>query len=762
VLSLLWVLPLYAILGLGRLLAYLLTRRFEDAYQLLAGWAWNVVHLPGTLRRRLRVQSTRTVPDRLVRRSMAPVWIRVRRWAGSSMPRLGGGVGRIDDEEDVVVAPRASVFGLAAAHPVATALVLLVPLMVVAYRDLVFASPLTGGAVAVPPGGASGFFDAFVSGVRTTGLGGTGAASPALALLGLGSALALGSAAVFEKAMLLALPVAAGVGAYRAARALTGDAVPSVVAGGCYGLSSVVLWGLSEGRIPALVLLAGLPWMATKIPLAFSAGRPVTRRRWIVGAALGAAVLAAFYPGTLLAALVLTLCALAFPGGSAERARGAGLVALAAAFGALLLFPLAYEWARAGGMALADPVAPASFAMLARLSLGPAPGAWATGFYLPVAAGVAYVFVPAPLRQAARRFLCAAVVSLYLAWLSAAGYLPLGLSNTVAYEAVLAFSYAGLVGLGLVFLVREAREAAFGARQVGAVLMAAAVAVGLGAQIVQAGRGSWTVGGPDRASAAYPLVSRTAQNGTRVLWVGAPNGDPLTWPGGLPAGIVHAGAASVRFAIQLPSGASMIDYGRPDAGVGYDALRRALGDVLAGESRHGGALLAPFGIRYVIASPGDLPVAALRRLARQVDLDVVPAQGLLILRNTKAATAAGAITDEAWAAAASGRGVGMALPAPNEIPFEGGGQRYAGTLPADPSLVLLTQQFYGSWRLAAGATAPRAPEAAFGWAVGFQGPGGPSPTEVRFGGQRVRTVEVGLLAVLWFVALWMTRRTSRG
>src|SRR5262249_57557315 len=130
------------------------------------------------------------------------------------------------------------------------------------------------------------------------------------------------------------------------------------VGGGCYGLSSVVLWGLSEGRIPALVLLAGLPWMATKIPLAFSAGRPVTRRRWIVGAALGAAVLAAFYPGALLAALVLTLCALAFPGESAERARGVGLVVLAAALGVLLLFPLAYEWFRAARVPPAPSPAP--------------------------------------------------------------------------------------------------------------------------------------------------------------------------------------------------------------------------------------------------------------------------------------------------------------------------------------------------------------------------------------------------------------------
>src|SRR5262249_27462723 len=149
---------------------------------------------------------------------------------------------------------------LVADHPVATALVLVVPLALVAYRDLLFASPLVGGAAASPPAGPSGFFDEFVSGLRTTGLGGTAPGSPALALMGLGSVLSVGSTALLQKALLLGLPVAAGIGAYRAVKSVTGDAVSSVVAGGCYGLSSVVLWGLSEGRIPVLVLLAGLPW----------------------------------------------------------------------------------------------------------------------------------------------------------------------------------------------------------------------------------------------------------------------------------------------------------------------------------------------------------------------------------------------------------------------------------------------------------------------------------------------------------------------
>jgi hypothetical protein len=307
------------------------------------------------------------------------------------------------------------------------------------------------------------------------------------------------------------------------------------------------------------------------------------------------------------------------------------------------------------------------------------------------------------------------------------------------------------------------RDAAFGARQVGGVLMAVVVAVGLGSQIIQAGHGAWGVGGPERAPAAYPVVTRSAEEGFRVLWIGSPNGEPLVWPGGLPAGIVPAGAASVRFAIDFPAGASMLDFGRPAAGPGYDALRRALADVLSGDSRHGGALLAPYGVRYVVALPGDLPAASLRRLARQVDLDVVPAQGLILFRNTKAAPSASAITDRTWAAAASRGDAAATLGTPNAVPFEGGPQRYLGTLPADPSLVLLTQQFDGSWRLTTQGTAPRSPDRAFGWAVGFEASAGPADATVAFGGQRTRTIEVALLAIVWFVALWMTRRSaSRG
>jgi hypothetical protein len=207
----------------------------------------------------------------------------------------------------------------------------------------------------------------------------------------------------------------------------------------------------------------------------------------------------------------------------------------------------------------------------------------------------------------------------------------------------------------------------------------------------------------------------------------------------------------------------MLDYGRPPAGGGYDALRRSLAGVLSGETVHGGALLAPFGISYIVAEPGDLPATTLRRLSRQVDLDLVPAEGLVIFHNEKSAPLAGAIADAGWVAAAeSSEGRTAELGVPDVTPFTGGPQRYRGTLPAEPSLVLLAQQYDGSWRLVVDGSSMGGPSRAFGWAVGFDGPRGPAEALATFGGQRVRTVETGALAVVWFMALWMTRKRAHG
>ncbi len=80
VLSLAWLLPAHLVVGILRLAYLMLARRFEDAYELVSAWTWNLVHLPSTLGRRIRAQSVRTVRDRSVRRFMESAFFRVPRW----------------------------------------------------------------------------------------------------------------------------------------------------------------------------------------------------------------------------------------------------------------------------------------------------------------------------------------------------------------------------------------------------------------------------------------------------------------------------------------------------------------------------------------------------------------------------------------------------------------------------------------------------------------------------------------------------------
>src|SRR5204863_5055644 len=126
-------------------------------WQVVAAWGWNVLRLPGTIRRRVRTQSVRVVPDRSVRRYMAPATIRLRRWSESASRALirpgdAGGEGLEQMEElgePVPVGRRALAF--ARAPPVASARAVLAVIAASAYRHLYGRAPLQGAALAAPP-----------------------------------------------------------------------------------------------------------------------------------------------------------------------------------------------------------------------------------------------------------------------------------------------------------------------------------------------------------------------------------------------------------------------------------------------------------------------------------------------------------------------------------------------------------------------------------------------------------------------------------
>ncbi len=763
-LSLAWVLPFAFGQMIVRVLFYLLSRRFEDGYQVVAAWGWNAAHLFGTGRRRARAQAVRATPDRRIRQLMAPMLLRLNRWWRTLMEAL-----RSESDPDAADGARPTVWtrvrAAAIAHPVAVGWVLAVLVGAIAYRHLWTAPSLAGGALAEFPPSPRGFFGEFVSGLRHTALGGTAPASPALPMLGAASTLAFANPSFAQKVLLLILPFLAGVGCHRALRTIPIERAAATVGAACYALSPILLWGLSEGRLPDLVFLAGLPWLASRLIGFFGSNPPRHRVRWIVGAAVGLAALAAFFPGAVLGAAIIAAVAVALPGGGG-RLRGLARFGLATAGALVLAWPVVSGIAGSDGRSLGEPLGTASFGQVLRTVIGRAPGDWWLAFFLPLAAVLGLALASGPRAKPAARSTLMALAGVYLGWAAANAWLPAWLSNPAAYACVAAFGMASLIALGLDSVIDGLQRRSFGAAQFSSAALVALVAIGLAGQVIQAARGAWEIGGPDKLSAAYAAVLPRGGTPYRVLWVGRHDGGRLVAPGGQPMGTAGSGSSAVRFAVTAPAGASAYDLARPLDASGYDRLVGTLDALLAGPTRHAGALLAPFAVRFVIAGENDLPALVQRRLEQQVDMVEVDAGGLVVFRDTVAIPPSAVVPDPRWGrAAVSGDVEAVAeLQDPRAVPLGGAGGRLhepaaGGPWPPGTS-ILLTQQFDRHWRLTPSSGPALSARSAFGWAVGFPYRPGTGGFTVRYTGQALRTLQVALLSAIWLAALWITRRPS--
>ncbi len=758
VLTLLWVLPLYAAFGFVRLLLFLLERRFAEATQILAAWGWNLAHLPGTVRRRVRAQAVRAVPDREIRRFMAPAGIRIRRWLQAGAAVLFGR-GQME-EEDIIERPplRQRAGSYALSHPVGVAWGVFALVALFAYRTVWGADPLTGGALGELPAGSRGFLTAFVSGWRDTALGGAQSASPAVGMWWVGSFLSFGSAELFQKIALMALPPLAGASAYRATFLIGGQRGPAVLSGATFALSSGVLYAFSQGRIDLLVVMALTPWMAHRLWSFFDRAVPAHPLRWLVGGGLGLALGAAFHPGIVLSAALCLGVGVLVRGSDGSIWRGLRYGLGAGAVAAALLFPTVIEYLGAPG-ALADGSGQADVFELLRGSLGPSPGSWVLGAFLPLAAVVALAFVDRRFIRWAARASLAALTGTGLAWAGAAGYLPPVVSDPAVFVALALFCYAFVLGLALSSMVLDVERHAFGARQLAIGLIGALVTFGLIGQTFETIRGAWAIG-EDKRPAAWPVVSEDGSEGPfRVLWLGRPLGAEFPAPGGLPQGILQDGR-SLRFAVTGRDGSSAVDLARPGTGPGYDYLRAALAEAMSGRTRHLGAMLAPLGVRYLVAGQGDLPKGAGSRIDAQVDLDLVQsAGGLVIFRNARAVPPPAVISDDEWAILSAG-GLDDAARAlnPRATLLAGGETEYRGR--ADGGDVVYLSAQAASWVLEPEGGEAIRPRAAFGWAMAFE-PSEPAAFVARFDGQWARRLELLLLTLLWGAALFITRRLPR-
>jgi hypothetical protein len=195
--------------------------------------------------------------------------------------------------------------------------------------------------------------------------------------------------------------------------------------------------------------------------------------------------------------------------------------------------------------------------------------------------------------------------------------------------------------------------------------------------------------------------------------------------------------------------------GRGPFGPGYGFLDGALQELVSGDTRHAGELLAPLGVRFLVAAEGDLPEPVVDRLQRQLDIYAVPAGGLTIYRNPRALPVASVVEGEAFARAASSGALPelAALPELTVSPLVRSDGGWAGT--SDGGTLYLGQQYADGWAVEGGG-AEGPPEEAFGWAISASVEGG--AVRIGFTQGWVRTIEMILLGLLWVVALWITRK----
>lgn len=755
--TLLWVLPLYLLQGVAKMLLFLLGRRFGDAAQVARAWGWGLLRFPGTLARRVRRTAVRVTKEREISELLAPLSSSYRRWAGELSSALFPARDEERTPEEVAAVPlRERVGGILGRHPGRFAFGIGLVLTILAFRNVLFASPLEGGALPAFPGRAIDLLRGYAAGVTPGGLGGPDGASPALVPLGVASFVTLGSPQILAWIVVAFAPLAAGIAAFRAALRRTGNGAAAVGAAASYALSAVVLWAVSEGRIAEIVFLVGLPWVLSRIAQPFETGvqRPF---RWVLATAIGLAITGSFFPSIWLS-IGIGVVLLVPTGFRGRRLAGLGHAVATLALSAVLAFPFVLTLVRIG-VGTGELGLTTRIGDLLRLAPGEAPGAWAVALFLPVAGTLGLAL--AEDRRAAWRAAGGAVVGLPLAWLASAGHLPGLMTDPVAYLGLAAFGLSLLVALGIAAMSPEGRTSAFGARQVVFGLLVVVVVGGTFLQGLRVIKADWGVG-EDRAAPAYPVVQTFAPRVPfRVLWLGRVGGGSFPAPGGPPEGVVEARAASVRYGVTGRNGRSALAIGLPAAGPGYERLELALRAMLAGRVRHGGSLLAPFGIAFVVAGPDDLPPAALDRLGAQLDLvQGAESGGIRLYRNASLLPLAAVLPSADPQSLRSGEVLASARVDRSEaIPLRReGAVGWAGTASlGSAGTAVVSTEYRPDWVLRVNGE-ERRPFPAFGWAVGYEVPAGSGSLHVVFERRWLRLLEIGILAVVWIAALWTIRR----
>lgn len=723
--------PLYTLLALAEMISFIVLRQPREVGNLARGLGWNLLALPQTLTERARTQRLRKVPDRMLRRLMVRQSTRFRFYMSHQAGRLEEAWGRRTElltrrgQEARLLSRRLS-------GRTGFLVVLLVLGFILGFRHIIFGPPVSVGELLPYPERATALWRAYVSPWRGVGLGQPGPAPPALALLGLVPLATLGAVALAQKMLVLGLGFVAFGGAYNLVSELV-DRPSRYAAAIVYSLGAVGYAGVREGALGAMIFGAAAPFVLLSMirligwvrPPAWNRGRSVAR------VALGAALSAAFVPGSLvmyLVAAVLLTATRTFLDAGSKPLRGliSSFIGLLAGWG--LLLPWSGRWLSEGGpldllrsdgtwQHYAERFSGHGFASVL---LGQTPDAPALfGLALPILGVIAVV-----VGEGQRRRMALALWTIVLAmgWLTAAmasGTLRPMVASPTEAGVLAAVAFAGLAGLAAgafrLDLPRRGLGLVHALTLGGLALAGVLLAAGIGPAFL---RGAWDPGrrttrGESEAIAQVATLlgnEASAAGQFRALWVGE----------GWSSTAGSAARPIGRHMVTGPRGEVLSDLFEDRTGPSDDELRAVIASIEQGSTDRGGALLGAFNIRFVVLERGP----GAHRWLSQGDLAVARSgedEDYVLLANQTALTRAGVYGALPTVVQAIERNEEALLTEVTAVPRENARQVTAARFEADlqrgDGLLFLAESRDGGWRANVGGRPLEAVEA--GWGNGF-------------------------------------------
>lgn len=605
----------YMLVAVIEAIGFIVLRQPREIINLAKALGWNFVRLPQTLSERARVQRLRTVPDRKLRRLTVRESTRVRSYVGHQAERLEEAWGRRAE----LLGQRGFELKTLGARlkgwPLVACIAGLV-FLVLGFRQVIFGEPAAVGELLPYPERATALWRAFFAPWRGAGLGESGPALPAFALLGVFPLLTLGAVELAQKLLVFSLAAIAFAGAYGLVADLV-DRRSRLAAGAAYALGAIGYAGLREGALAAMVFAAAAPFAFIAMLRLIGWMRPPNwnRGRAVARVALACGVSAAFVPGSLVlyaVAAVLLASTRTFLNRGSKPVRGLISCVIAIAVGWVMLLPWSATWFASGGVfdRLTSDVVwrvhAAGFAGHGFTStvLGQTPNFIPlVGLAFPLLGLVAAIVGTGQRRRIALALWTVILADAWIVGAIASGFLRPFVSSPVEAAVPAWVAFSGLAGISVAAFRQDLPRRGLGLMHAGT-LGASALAVFL--VIAGSGpaflRGEWAPGaGTERIDAASVAQVRGVleiegeiEGQFRALWVGE---------GWSPPNPSVARPAD-DYTITGPRGQQLSDLFETKRGAGEQELKRVLASIRGGTTDRGGSLLGVFNIRFVVLERG--------------------------------------------------------------------------------------------------------------------------------------------------------------